>query len=270
MNNRKLDIFIFSYSDIDEYPKNEAYKIVSCGSRMNGTYDIPLYNDNTGDNISCWNKSFCEWTGIYWVWKNLELKDYVGINQERRFFEFYNNIPDIENILSSADIITGNMIQLGMNCATHYFICHFIEDYSLLAEILYEKDRLLFNDFDLFSKSKSFFPCNISIMKREKFVEMCEFVFPIMFEFMKRRGFHSMDDIMSYVNSKEQVILSKKFSPNNTVEYQCRILAYIAERLVNLFIMAKCNGIYAMNVIETHQKYGCNIFQPKTEHPSTE
>ena len=50
-----------------EVPSDSAYLGIQVG---NGP-DIPsLIRDNTGDNISSKNASYCELTAQYWLWKN--------------------------------------------------------------------------------------------------------------------------------------------------------------------------------------------------------
>ena len=54
-----------------------------------------MIGDDTGDNISEKNRSYCELTGIYWAWKNYEKignPDYIGFMQYRRHFIFNEDV----------------------------------------------------------------------------------------------------------------------------------------------------------------------------------
>ena len=50
--------------------------------------DLGMVRDDTGDHISGRNARYCEMTGAYWVWRNVELPDYVGFHHYRRFFDY--------------------------------------------------------------------------------------------------------------------------------------------------------------------------------------
>lgn len=67
-------------------PDSDLYLPVHVGSL--GKETIPgCQRDDCGDNISERNFTFCEMSGQYWAWKNLEA-DYVGQCHYRRFFYF--------------------------------------------------------------------------------------------------------------------------------------------------------------------------------------
>ena len=64
-------------------PQDDMYLPVHVGA--SGKNDLGYTKDNTGENISELNPSFCELTGLYWAWKNLDA-DYIGLAHYRRHF----------------------------------------------------------------------------------------------------------------------------------------------------------------------------------------
>ena len=54
--------------------------------------ELGFQGDNTGDNISEKNGSYCELTGIYWAWKNLDCD--LGLAHYRRHFRGKNRGSD--------------------------------------------------------------------------------------------------------------------------------------------------------------------------------
>ena len=63
---------------------------------------LPYAQDNMGRNISEKNKTFCELTGLYWAWQNLEA-DYIGLCHYRRYFTCRPIGNKEKRILSDAD-----------------------------------------------------------------------------------------------------------------------------------------------------------------------
>ena len=62
---------------------NDIYFPLQVGAALHNS--LGYHSDNTGDNISSLNPQFCELTGLYWAWKNLDA-DYVGLAHYRRHF----------------------------------------------------------------------------------------------------------------------------------------------------------------------------------------
>ena len=64
-------------------PSDPMYLPVHVGAE--GKPPLQYQPDNTGDNISRKNPNYCELTGLYWAWKNLDA-DYIGLVHYRRHF----------------------------------------------------------------------------------------------------------------------------------------------------------------------------------------
>ena len=60
--------------------------------------DLGYQKDNTGENISNKNAAYCELTGLYWAWKNLDT-DYTGLAHYRRHFGKKTKAP-FEGVLT--------------------------------------------------------------------------------------------------------------------------------------------------------------------------
>ena len=77
----KTEMWVITHKN---YPgvNDDIYKTLHVGRALSG--DLGYQGDNTGDNISSKNKSYCELTGLYWLWKKHEC-DIMGICHYFRF-----------------------------------------------------------------------------------------------------------------------------------------------------------------------------------------
>ena len=77
----KLIIACHKPCDVPEDPLYVPMHVGSAGKDI-----IPGFTrDDSGDNISAKNPVYCELTGLYWAWKNLDC-DYLGLVHYRRYF----------------------------------------------------------------------------------------------------------------------------------------------------------------------------------------
>ncbi len=66
-------------------PEDAMYLPIHVGAALHSKVLPGVQRDDEGDNISEKNPLYCELTGLYWAWKNLDA-DYVGIAHYRRHF----------------------------------------------------------------------------------------------------------------------------------------------------------------------------------------
>ena len=88
------------------------------------------------------------------------------------------------------------------------------------------------------------------IMKSEDFIKLIKLSKEIVKEYCWRKGI----DFNKIVLENKNKYLKKTY-PNNTVEYQSKILTYILERLTNIFIFNNFKKIKTFGAIITENKY---------------
>lgn len=228
--------------------KNECIVPIQVGS---GTKidDIDV-RDNTHDNISDRNSTFCELTAQYWIWKNDLDSDYLGLFHYRRYLNlqkvfstpsdknesmygmreissFTSNFqtdlglnPDnIENVVEDADIILPlpwDVSKLGYkNIYQHYVKSkyHHKRDIDKTRTIIKEIYPDYLDDFDSVMESSVGIWTNMFIFKKEYFNKYSKWLFDILFELEK-----NLD--ISYYDVQEK-----------------RVFGYLSERLINVWLV---------------------------------
>lgn len=193
-----------------------------------GKEPLGYLGDNTGENISKKNSSFCELTAMYWAWKNLDTK-ILGLNHYRRYFTNKNlltriftknkldiilNEEEIKKIMKKNDLIISKKRKLIIkNVKTKYIQQHYEKDLIKCEEILKEKYPDYAEDFDKIMLSKEISICNMFIGKKKIMDDYFSWLFDILFEL------ESQTDLTNYS------ILQK------------RIYGFISERLFNVWML---------------------------------
>lgn len=199
----------------------ENYEIIQAGSEINPL--ISSYTrDNIGENISYKNKSYCELTVLYWIWKNSQ-EDILGLSHHRRFFFNRDLIPKILNIteirrtLEKKQIIVSTPVFLGLEIGPQYTKGHVKEDYDLCREIIKEDYKEFLESFDINSKQKYLYSYNMLITRKEILDDYCSFLFPLL------------------EKVEAQIDLSKRDA------YQQRAFGFLAERLFQVWLIKNKN-----------------------------
>ena len=64
-----IKIYIMTHKPFD-VPVAEGYYAMQVGRE--GNKDLGYLRDDLGEHISQKNRTFCELTGLYWIWKNVK------------------------------------------------------------------------------------------------------------------------------------------------------------------------------------------------------
>ncbi len=240
-----IRILVTTHKDV-VVPKSDILQPIQVGpGNRNNRFRWALHDDE-GENISDKNPMYCELTTQYWAWKNTT-SPYIGFCHYRRYFNFSSSVYE-ENPYGEVmdDLIDDDAVRrYGLDDAT---IRSCVEGYDLIttgfkslkdfpgdfstprehyaaAPALHSEDlarcvaivRRLFpdyaQDFEAFlSGDRSCF-CNMYIMRREIFSSYCDFLFPVLEEFVRET------DMSTY--SREAV----------------RTPGHLAERLFNVWYL---------------------------------
>ncbi len=210
-----------------QMPEDKMYLPVQVGSE--NAKDLGYQKDNTGENISSKNPYYCELTGLYWAWKNLE-SEYIGLSHYRRYFAQNNRIPKKEEerfkniltyeradeLLNDVDIILPTKRKYYIeNLYNHYKHTMFIETLDETEKILKEKYPEYIAEFEKLHKRTSMHAFNMMIMKKDILNEYCKWLFDILFE------------------------LEKRIDPSQYDSFHARYLGRISERLLDVWINTK-------------------------------
>jgi hypothetical protein len=227
MPNTKIIVCYHKKSNI---LKNEVLLPIHVGKAISNIEIDGTVGDNTGENISSKNGSFCELTGLYWLWKNVDADNY-GLFHYRRFLDIKNkyttqsypsmiDLSDwsqeaLDEIMSENDIVLPHSSVMPATLYEQYKSSHIIKDLDICIDILRRDYPQYEPVIEQVLNTKEIYFCNMFIMKKELFNEYCEWVF----------------DILS---KAEKQITTEEYD-----KYNKRVFGFLSERLLNIFIAYK-------------------------------
>lgn len=250
MNN--IDIFICTHKDFDDYPHSEAYKIVS-GYELSKEYPYEIVYAND-DVWFQYNKILNEFTYMTYIYENYYLKDYVGFVHYRRYFDFNDNVADMDEIFSQYDVIVGEPLIENKNfsISSYYGHCHSIDDLNAVDSIiedLYGKEVLdKWFEFKSMNASEVFYPCNMFVMKRDSFRCYMEWMIPIVQTYLTKQGITCCQDAIEHVSANQE-----KYSKpwlNEVIQYQSRYPGFVIERLTAFYLWSQFKNPKQIKIIE--------------------
>lgn len=217
-------------------PEDDVYVPLHVGRE--GKRELGFIGDNTGENISLKNANYCELTGMYWAWKNLNC-EYIGLCHYRRYFchgYYRSNIEskqkdilqraDYEKLLQQYDVILPKKRNYYIETVrSQYEHAHNKRDLDEVEKIISEYYPEYSNVFTLVMNRRKLHMLNMFAMKKELFDEYCKWLFDILFELEKRINISQYD------------------------AYQARVFGFLGERLFNVWLEQKKLKIKEIDVV---------------------
>lgn len=221
-----IKIYVSCHKDC-YMPKGEFFFPIQVGAQNARVRFPDILHDDTGENISEKNPTYCELTAQYWAWKN-EQADYYGFFHYRRYLSFskqtYEENPfgevereylddsmyqelcldadTMRETICKYDVLTTkpvNLKKLHKSLTSNFYQYDSTpyqhgEDLEVMLDIIKEKypDYFKTAKYYLYESPIGYY-CNMFIMKRELFDSYCGWLFDILQEHEKRRDYTDYD-----------------------------------------------------------------------------
>lgn len=224
-NDPTIKILVSCHKDV-MLPESEVYLPVHVGAAQAKEPLAGMQPDNEGDHISDRNFTFCELSGQYWGWKNLDA-DYVGQCHYRRFFAFdgqshpandhlqmeypqmsqeafslfhLDDTDAIKQAATACDMIVPPLWDVRnapTPCGPQQTVASHMISYGLLAQedvdklvaIVAERQPDYLDDLKRYLDGYHYRGYNCFIMKRALFDVLCAFEFDVLLAFDQQKDY---------------------------------------------------------------------------------
>lgn len=179
----KIKILVASHKP-DKVYCDDVYTPIHVGRAISKYKEemADMIGDDTGDNISAKNGTYCELTATYWAWKNLKDVEYIGLAHYRRYFETKFTNENIDKIFESCDVVIAQPYLHDRYNEMKMARTLVMEDEVIFLKVfkkLYPAYEQTLIDYLYGFKD---YPYNIFVMKRKTFDEYCTFLFATLSE----------------------------------------------------------------------------------------
>lgn len=178
-----------------EIPEDPLYLPIFVGAKGKKPLFDGITGDDTGEEISEKNGAYCELTGWYWAWKNLEA-DVIGLVHYRRYFTkksrwFCRNHSRMECVLTEeeatelllhSDIVVPNKRRYYIETLySHYGHTHDSRHLDRTRELIEKRCPEYLLSLDRVYRRTWGYMFNMCIMKRDELDGYCSWLFPLLF-----------------------------------------------------------------------------------------
>ena len=203
-------------------PQDPMYVPIHVG-KAGKELELGFQGDNTGDNISEKNFSYCELTGLYWAWKHLD-GDYIGLSHYRRYFRGKSGKnkwdciltqQQAERLLEHCDVLVPKKRNYFIETAYNQYVhAHPAEPLDLMIRLVSQQGVNYRKAAEAMRHRTWTHIYNMVVMKREIFDGYCQWLF----------------DVLGQVEAKVDI---SAYS-----QYDQRVFGFLGERMLDIYLEA--------------------------------
>lgn len=183
-----------------QVPKDDVYLPLQVGAAgrdpIETAQGIAVARDDGGENISLKNDTYCELTGLYWAWKNLQC-DALGLVHYRRYFtrrgrcfrrghapmEAVLSGREAEELLAECDIIVPAKRRYYIETLySHYAHTLDARHLDVAKEVIAERFPEYASACEKVYAARGGYMFNMFLMKRPELEDYCGWLFAVLEE----------------------------------------------------------------------------------------
>ena len=254
-----LKIFLCAHKPIENHiPKDKKYTIIDVTGNADNSF-----NDNFHDIIDISNDEFVkthnicysEGCAMKWLCNHPDvIPEYICFCHYRRMFcDFILSENNMQKYVDNYGAIIPNdydfttKMRINNKAAIRYD--HPRSEINIFIKCVEEVAPEYLDAFKEFLQDKTTHPWNCFVMRKDDFLEMCEFCFRVLGHFDKKQGYKNNED----VKRKMQELSDKKKLNIDKVDWQSRLQGFLLEYLTDTYYRYKYGVKHC---------YKSNVYQP--------
>lgn len=217
-----MSVYIVTHKYLETIPELDGYQPLYVGAYRQPDRRAGYCFDDVGKQISEKNGSFCELTGLYWIWQNCH-DEVKGLVHYRRYFthnpwsekasRFYT-MREYEKKLRKYDCLVSERVYCPYGSVrAQYERHHNPEDIRLAEEMIRQYEPDYWEAFQTAMAKDYLIPFNMIIARRALFDEYAEWLMNLLFHIEEHRTACDED------------------------AYQSRVYGFLAERLFHVWLI---------------------------------
>ena len=222
--NKDTKIYICTHTDFVCPVTNPVYEIADARQ---------LFEDDKSPN-GMDNLFYSELATYQHIAENYKLPKYVGFCHYRKFFDFMDDVPDLEALVEEYGCVATHPVTVKWTVERHYDKCFNFADLDIMKALLYERKPTFYLDFVTALQDNNLYTANMFVMRRNDFKQMMRFVWDMLGRWLDVVGY----DVKRRILDHPDIYLSRK-GRGGTLSHQFRIGGNLGERIISAYIKSK-------------------------------